>query len=69
MAKNFNKNEISFTHFEYRPWGYFEVLLTGGDNIGFKVKKIIVFPNKNYLYNHIIFEKNICFVYMGMDKN
>ena len=45
MAKNLNKNEISYTHFEYRPWGYFEVL-AGGDNMGFKIKKIIVNPNK-----------------------
>lgn len=40
-----NKKEISFTHFDYRPWGYYEVL-AGGDILGFKVKKITVYPNK-----------------------
>lgn len=42
---SFNKKEISYTHFDYRPWGYYEVL-AGGDILGFKVKKIIVYPNK-----------------------
>lgn len=35
---SFNKKEISYTHFDYRPWGYYEVL-AGGDILGFKVKK------------------------------
>lgn len=45
MAIALNKKEISYTHFDYRPWGYYEVL-AGGDTMGFKVKKIIVYPNK-----------------------
>lgn len=45
MAISLNKKEISFTHFDYRPWGYYEVL-AGGDIMGFKVKKITVYPNK-----------------------
>jgi mannose-1-phosphate guanylyltransferase len=45
MAIALNKKEISYTHFDYRPWGCYEVL-AGGDTMGFKVKKIIVYPNK-----------------------
>lgn len=45
LALVLNKKEISYTHFDYRPWGYYEVL-AGGDYLGFKVKKIIVYPNK-----------------------
>jgi len=29
----------------FRPWGYYEIL-AGGDTLGFKIKKIVVFPNK-----------------------
>lgn len=45
LAISLNKKEISFTHFDYRPWGHYEVL-AGGDTMGFKVKKITVYPNK-----------------------
>lgn len=45
MAISLNKKESIYTHFDYRPWGYYEVL-AGGDTMGFKIKKIIVYPNK-----------------------
>lgn len=45
MAISLNKKEISYTHFDYRPWGHYEVL-AGNDTMGFKVKKITVYPNK-----------------------
>ena len=64
MAKNLNKNETSFRHFEYRPWGYFEVL-AGGDNMGFKVKKIIVFPNKRLSLQSHNFRKEYWFCLSG----
>jgi mannose-1-phosphate guanylyltransferase/mannose-6-phosphate isomerase len=44
LAISLNKKETTFNHFDYRPWGFYEVL-AGGDNMGFKIKKIIVYPN------------------------
>lgn len=64
MAKDLNKNEISYTHFEHRPWGYFEVL-AGGDNMGFKIKKIIVFPNKRLSLQSHNFRKEYWFCIEG----
>ena len=45
LAKTMKKNEINYSNIDYRPWGFYEVL-AGGDNMGFKIKRIVVYSNK-----------------------
>ena len=67
MAICLGKKEISYNHFDYRPWGYYEVL-AGGDNMGFKIKKIIVYPNKRLSLQSHNFRKEYWFCINGIGK-
>jgi len=40
----------------YRPWGTFETLI---DDNGYKIKRIVVKPQKDSLYKNIFTEANI----------
>lgn len=45
LAVSLGCAEVNYNNFDYRPWGWYEVL-AGGDNMGFKIKRIIVEPHK-----------------------
>ena len=64
LAIQLGKNQINYNHFDYRPWGYYEVL-AGGDNMGFKIKKIIVHPNKRLSLQSHNFRKEYWFCIGG----
>lgn len=67
LAISLNKNEISYGHFDYRPWGFYEVL-AGGDNLGFKIKKIIVYPGKRLSLQSHNFRKEYWFCLKGFGQ-
>ncbi len=60
LALQLNKKEIKFNNIDYRPWGSFEIL-AGGDNMGFKIKKIYVYPNKKLSLQSHKFRKEYWF--------
>lgn len=67
MATQLNKKEIIYNNFDYRPWGYYEVL-AGGDNMGFKIKKIIVNPGKRLSLQSHNKRKEYWFVIKGLGQ-
>jgi len=70
-----NKREEALFHSKvYRPWGYY-VNIEGGDNTGFKVKRIAVYPGKrlslqshNYRSEHWVIVKGEGKVQVGMEE-
>ena len=70
-----NKREEALFHSKvYRPWGYY-VNIEGGNNTGFKVKRIAVYPGKrlslqshNFRSEHWVIVKGSGKVQVGMEE-
>jgi mannose-1-phosphate guanylyltransferase/mannose-1-phosphate guanylyltransferase/mannose-6-phosphate isomerase len=67
MVANLSLKQINYDNFDYRPWGYFEVL-SGGDNMGFKIKKITVYSNKKLSLQSHNYRKEYWFGLTGNGK-